>query len=170
MLGKKVRALRLEKGLTQAALAGDTITRNMLSQIENGVAQPSVTTVLELAEKLETPVEYFFSETGTLADFKKMGAVEKLKKLYGAKKYSKCISALDALGVFDDETEFMYAKSLYALGLEAFKREEWQGASLFLELADTHGKRSVYIDEDFFASVKAHLSHIAEESARDDEE
>ena len=61
-LGKKIKNLRLKKGMTQAELAGETITRNMLSQIENEMAQPSVNTILELSEKLETPAEYFFSE------------------------------------------------------------------------------------------------------------
>ena len=37
--GERIRALRLEKKLTQSQLAGDVITRNMLSQIENGQAR-----------------------------------------------------------------------------------------------------------------------------------
>ena len=44
-LGEKLRRTRMEKGLTQAEVAGDRITRNMLSQIENDVASPSVGTL-----------------------------------------------------------------------------------------------------------------------------
>ena len=81
MLGKKIKTLRLERKMTQAELAGETITRNMLSQIENGVAQPSVSTIIDLAKKLDTPIEYFFSENGDLDDFKKLGAIAKIKKI-----------------------------------------------------------------------------------------
>ncbi len=169
MLGKKVKELRLAKGMTQAALSGDTITRNMLSQIENGVANPSVSTIMELAGKLDTPIEYFFSENGRLEDFKKLGAIGKIKKLFAAGRYSKCISALDALGVSDDETELIYTKSLWHCGEDAFARKDFGSASLFFELAKTHGKRSVYLDADFFALLDARLAAIAEEEEKEDD-
>ena len=41
-LGEKLRLARLEAGMTQRQLCGDEITRNMLSQIENGTARPSM--------------------------------------------------------------------------------------------------------------------------------
>lgn len=41
-LGEKLRLARLEAGLSQRALCGDEITRNMLSRIENGAARPSM--------------------------------------------------------------------------------------------------------------------------------
>ena len=44
-LGEKIRQARLEAGLSQRQLCGDTVTRNMLSQIENGSARPSMDTL-----------------------------------------------------------------------------------------------------------------------------
>ena len=41
-IGEKIKRLRTAKLMTQADLVGDVITRNMLSQIENGVANPSL--------------------------------------------------------------------------------------------------------------------------------
>ena len=41
-LGEKLRLARLEAGLSQRALCGDEITRNMLSRIENGAAREIV--------------------------------------------------------------------------------------------------------------------------------
>jgi len=35
-LGQKLKKARLDRGLTQAQVVGDRITRNMLSQLENG--------------------------------------------------------------------------------------------------------------------------------------
>ena len=37
-LGQKLRQTRLSKGLSQSQVAGDCVTRNMLSQIENDQA------------------------------------------------------------------------------------------------------------------------------------
>lgn len=61
-LGQKVRELRLSKQMTQKELAGDFITRNMLSQIENDSAMPSMKTMEYLAEKLGKSIGYFLDE------------------------------------------------------------------------------------------------------------
>ena len=61
-LGEKIRAARLEAGLSQRLLCGDVITRNMLSQIENGAARPSMDTLRYLAERLGKTVSYFLED------------------------------------------------------------------------------------------------------------
>lgn len=61
-LGLRLKQARLEAGLSQRQLCGDTITRNMLSQIENGSAQPSMDTLRYLASRLGKPVSYFLEE------------------------------------------------------------------------------------------------------------
>ena len=61
-LGEKLRLARLEAGLSQRALCGDEITRNMLSRIENGAARPSMKTLRFLAARLGKPVSYFLEE------------------------------------------------------------------------------------------------------------
>lgn len=61
-LGEKLRQARLSAGLSQRQLCGEEITRNMLSQIEHGVCNPSVATLCYLARKLNLPVSYFLEE------------------------------------------------------------------------------------------------------------
>ncbi len=61
-LGKRLKDLRQALGLSQRQLCGDVITRNMLSQIENGAARPSMDTLSYLAGKLGKPVSYFLEE------------------------------------------------------------------------------------------------------------
>lgn len=61
-LGQKLRQARLEAGLSQRELCGDTITRNMLSQIENGVVSPSIATLRILAQRLDRPMGFFLDE------------------------------------------------------------------------------------------------------------
>lgn len=62
-MGDLLRQARLEAGLTQRELCGERITRNMLSQIENGTARPSMATLQYLADVLGKPVSYFLGET-----------------------------------------------------------------------------------------------------------
>lgn len=61
-LGEKIRLARLEAGLSQRQLCGDVITRNMLSQIENGAARPSMDTLGYLAHRLGKSISSFLEE------------------------------------------------------------------------------------------------------------
>ena len=54
-IGERIRELRISKLMTQADLAGDRITRNMLSCIENGSANPSLSTIVYIAGRLGVP-------------------------------------------------------------------------------------------------------------------
>ena len=58
-LGEKLKNVRLEAGLSQRQVCGERITRNMLSQIENGSARPSMDTLRYLADRLGKPLGYF---------------------------------------------------------------------------------------------------------------
>ena len=57
-LGKKIKMLRIERKITQQELVGDYITRNMLSQIENDIALPSIKTLQFLSDALGVPLSY----------------------------------------------------------------------------------------------------------------
>lgn len=61
-LGEKLKAARMEAGLSQRQLCGDIITRNMLSQIENGSARPSRATLQALCARLGKPLSYFWED------------------------------------------------------------------------------------------------------------
>ncbi|OGO77614.1 MAG: hypothetical protein A2Y23_11695 [Clostridiales bacterium GWB2_37_7] len=60
-LGQKIKAIRKEQGLTQAELVEDRITRNQLSLIENGINNPSISTLEFIAQRLNVPMSYFLS-------------------------------------------------------------------------------------------------------------
>ena len=61
-LGEKIKQARLDAGLSQRQLCGDAVTRNMLSQIENGTAKPSMGTLSYFAARLGRPVSFFLEE------------------------------------------------------------------------------------------------------------
>lgn len=62
-IGQRIREVRMEKGLSQRQLAGEQITRNMLSQIEHDLAAPSLSTLQYLSRQLEVPVSVLLGES-----------------------------------------------------------------------------------------------------------
>jgi transcriptional regulator with XRE-family HTH domain len=62
-LGRKIRDLRLRRGLTVQKLAEATgLSKGFVSQVENGRTSPSLATLYELAKSLETSVAYLVVE------------------------------------------------------------------------------------------------------------
>ena len=62
-MGKKIRKMRLSQGLSLGKLAKKIEkTSSYLSQIERGLAEPSIGALREIAEALEVPVFYFLVE------------------------------------------------------------------------------------------------------------
>jgi transcriptional regulator with XRE-family HTH domain len=60
-IGRELRALRQQQGLTVADLAQKAgLSGGMLSKIENGQASPSLTTLQALAQALQVPLTAFF--------------------------------------------------------------------------------------------------------------
>ena len=90
-LGRKIKEQRKNKKLTQQALCGSDLNRSMLSQIENGLARPSVDTLLFLCKKLEIPLSYLMCESKKEeAQYKRMQTIEEIRSLYGGGQYRKC--------------------------------------------------------------------------------
>ena len=86
-MGQLLRQARQEAGLSQRALCGDRITRNMLSQIENGTARPSMATLQYLADALGKPVSYFLGET-VLTDNQQLMALLRTTRWTGSVGFS----------------------------------------------------------------------------------
>lgn len=67
-LGESVRAARLRAGLSQRELAARlSLSSGMISQLEKGLTQPSVTTLLALSDTLDVSLDSLFNiddETG----------------------------------------------------------------------------------------------------------
>ena len=90
-IGKKIKEIRVGKMMTQSQLAGDEITRNMLSRIENGAALPSLGTVIYLAKRLGVPAGVLLSDDDGEYNFKKNSLIKKIKYFYQEKEYELCL-------------------------------------------------------------------------------
>ena len=112
-LGQRIREARLSAGLSQKALCGETITRNMLSLIESGKAKPSMQTLRYLAEQLGKPMSYFLEEDTILSPNQQRMAAA--REAFSEKRYKDCLSTLSDYtpdGIFDDEAMLLQDLSL----------------------------------------------------------
>jgi transcriptional regulator with XRE-family HTH domain len=62
-IGRRLRDLRRRRSLTLQALSEECgVSTGMLSQMERGVSAPSIRTLQRVAEALEVPISWFFSD------------------------------------------------------------------------------------------------------------
>jgi len=68
-LGRKIRALRLERRLTLRELAASVgVSQSLISQVERGLASPSITTLRRIAAALHVPIAVLFLGSGEASD------------------------------------------------------------------------------------------------------
>lgn len=122
-IGEKIKKIRLSKLMTQADLAGDHITRNMLSTIEHGGALPSLPTVLYIAERLNVPVGYLLCEAEDEQFYRKMASLPNIRRAFAQKDLAGCLYLLSALGEEeDDELALLRAECEYGMALDAIQK------------------------------------------------
>jgi transcriptional regulator with XRE-family HTH domain len=70
MIGRRIRQLRIERGMTQEVLAKAAgLTKGYLSKIENSSNSPPVSTLISIAKALGVGIDAIFSEQGVETDF-----------------------------------------------------------------------------------------------------
>ena len=162
-IGKKIKKVRLSKGMTQAELAGEHITRNMLSQIENGSATPSVSTITYIAQRLKMPAGYFLTESENDFLYNKMLCIDALKKAYSDKKYADCIEICkESLHEFDDEIHLLLCECHFRIGQSLFDKAHLVSAHKEFNIALHHAENTVYNSEWIRRSSFVYLDFIGE--------
>lgn len=135
-LGQRIKQARLELGVSQRTLCGDTITRNMLSQIENGSARPSMDTLRVLAERLGRPMSYFLEEVTVSAN---QSLMERTRDAYIAGEYGSALEILEAYQapdeVFDQEAALLRCLCRMELAEQALSQGRLVYARQLLEAA-----------------------------------
>ena len=146
-IGHKIKQLRLQRNMTQTELAGDQITRNMLSRIENGAALPSLPTVWYLADRLEVPAGFLLAEGNDDRIWRKMNRIESIRRLLRTGDTRICMElcrAEDQDRDADDEICLIMAECSLRLGIEAFEGGHMHQACTLLDEAVEYAARTVY--------------------------
>lgn len=168
-LGKRIKEARLFRKMTQSELAGDVITRNMLSLIESGSASPSVKTLQYLAERLDVPYEHLLASKDEYEDLENTQKDEETKvpkwatpaevqyndlltgkELYKSKKYNEVLEKLlkytDKQCKIYDEACAIVAKSYYELARPKVRTERAADVELAKMAAD-YATKGIYADK-----------------------
>jgi len=140
VLGKRLQQARLAAGLSQKQLCGDKITRNMLSQIENGTAKPSITTLQYLASRLGKPVGYFLEEAAS----PDAQAVLKARKAWGSGDAQGVLNALADCKEQEQEYWLLIALARLSLAEEALELKKPEYARTLLEQAAQAEEKTLY--------------------------
>ena len=145
-IGKRLKQARLESGLSQRQLCGDTITRNMLSLIENGTARPSMDTLTYLAGRLGKPVSYFLEESTVTSP--NTDRMRDARSAFVAERYAEAVEALKMYQepdeTFDWEKGMLEALCYMALAEQAIGEGRLPYAETLLALAEQAGSGTPY--------------------------
>ena len=178
-LGQKLRQARIEQGLSQRQLCGGTITRNMLSQIENGSARPSMSTLGYLAGRLGKPVSYFLGEQ--TVDLPNVQVLRRARESYAAGDPQLALQQLEDYqapdALFDPERLLLAALCRMALAQQAIREGRDIYARTLLEQAGALKRQTPYdspaLERErllLMYSAGASAQPIAEQLPKDDRE
>jgi len=144
-IGERIRRLRNEKMMTQAELAGNEITRNMLSRIENGAVNPSLSTIQYLAHRLNVPAGYLLADDRDEMLYRKSAEMTNIKNAFVSGNLKICRDMCRRLAtVRDDEINLIAAECALGLGIERFDNGDLHGACTYLDEAIHTCGRTIY--------------------------
>ena len=143
-IGEKIKNARLKRKMTQADLAGNEITRNMLSAIESGKATPSISTLTYLSEALDLPLPYLISKDDDLHYYMKKERMPAIKAAFESRNYNVAISNILKLDVLDDELYFLLAQCYFELGISSVKNGGFSSAKKQFELCRSYSAKTMY--------------------------
>lgn len=137
-LGEKLRHARLEAGLTQKQLCEGVVTRNMLSQIENGAAKPSMGTLTVFAQRLGKSVSYFLEETAVVSANTEV--MEQARALFDRGEFARAAGVLEEYrepdSVYDREKHLMERICILNLAQQAIRMGKAAYARQLLDKCD----------------------------------
>ena len=151
-IGEKIRFLRKKRKLTQSQLAGEGITRNMLSLIENGSAAPSIQTLEYLSQRLGVSPAYFFINSLSDSDEYTNKINRQIKDLYKEKEYQKAIELLEKTYTYkkdelSDEMLLIAAEASMHTGKKKLLRGAFESATEYFRSAREYSAKCAYSTE-----------------------
>ena len=157
-IGERIRELRISKLMTQADLAGDYITRNMLSCIENGSANPSLSTIIYIAGRLGVPAGFLLAEQGDEMAYRKMSNLSNIKKAYTTGDVQSCRSlCLSGCPEPDDEISLLLANCDAEIAAEEFWNGKLRFSCRFFDEALSYAEKTIYSTDAIEAEIRVYF-------------
>lgn len=164
-LGEKLKKARLDRGLTQTQVCGTHITRNMLSQLENDSASPSVRTLEHLADALGVSMGWLLEQDPAAEQ------LQQARQLYRQGDFSSCFEALcDHAAGQTEEGILLLIRSALVLSESALADCRFREAHEKAVVARDQCENSLYAGETELCRAHRVLLRCALEQGGDPEE
>jgi transcriptional regulator with XRE-family HTH domain len=160
-IGEKIKRLRTAKLMTQSELVGREITRNMLSRIENGAAQPSMSTIKYIAERLNVSPGFLLAEEEDELLYFKSAEISNLKKAYVDKNYELCRQICLNSEWRDDELVLVLAESTAQVGINEFFHGNLRRAAELFDEAIEYCAKTVYNTDSVLALARCYFEYMS---------
>ena len=165
-IGEKIKTLRMSKLMTQSELVGNEITRNMLSRIENGSANPSLETVCYIAARLNVSPGFLLSEAGDEQIYFKHNEIVGIKKALLSEDYRICRDiCLKSESSEDDEIQLILAECNLAIAKEEFCHGNLREACEYLDQTIEACEKTLYHTNHLVAEVGLYFRYMRQISA-----
>ncbi len=160
-IGERIRELRVSKLMTQSDLAGDRITRNMLSCIENGSANPSLSTIIYIAGRLGVPAGFLLAEEGDEIVYRKITNLSNIKRAYTAGDLRGCRSlCISGCPEPDDEISLLLANCDAGIAVEEFENGRLRSSCRFFDEALSYAEKTVYPTANIKAIARVYFRYM----------
>ncbi|MBL4953563.1 helix-turn-helix transcriptional regulator [Neobacillus sp. YIM B02564] len=176
MLGERIREIRKKKKMTLEALAGDELTKGMLSLIENNKANPSMESLTYIAGRLGVEVSELLEEVSSLKLREILDEAEKLynKGIEIGEETDKFKQLIDLIGPYLEHLSQgyesarlleIYSRSLQQEGLDGWQELSKKAAKMYDEMNLTAKRASIgifwamikFVEHDYAESLKIFL-------------
>lgn len=162
-IGEKIKSLRRAKRMTQTELAGDQITRNMLSLIENGSALPSLPTVTYLSERLGVPAGMLLAREDEELMYQKIAQLPKIKQAYEKGEYRLCYDMCRSMKKeqLDDELYLILSKCAFSLAKENFDLGKLHKCAELLDKACDFARKTIYKEDMILSAAYIYFDYMS---------
>lgn len=162
-IGKRIYAARQDAGLSQRELAGETITRNMLSLLEHDQANPSLDTLRYLSQRLNRPISFFLGEDSV--DLPGLAELLQAREEFRQGRYFECLEWLEKAQteeILNPEREMLWAEATLREAEQALEQGKNRYCHTILERAGDRMGKCPYAAREFAARRTVLLARSAE--------
>jgi len=136
-LGHRVRQLRQTRGLTQSQLGGQELSKSFISLLEKGRTQPSLDTLLLIAQRLGTSVDALLGQSGNIPAAVCEGLLTLSREAIERQQFEEARKYLDVVDFVSGKHSLpeAAAEALLQEGQIALEQREFTAAWIKLEAA-----------------------------------
>ena len=111
-VGRRIRAARLDRGMTLAQVGGDDLSRSFLSLVELGRSRISLRALAIVAERLDLPISYFLDDASSSSHASAELVLDYAEAALARQDPEECLRLVDSAPV----SKFLQARALWIKG------------------------------------------------------